>query len=143
MKNNKEVIRELSKEQAKKLGLGNKTTNVLAFMVARKVRHPEEKMDELAVYAQKQMKKIDPRYTERQKDNFLVELEAELDEVKTENLEDESLIRNGKPIANIVKSMAKNVFDALEKIAEEECWGVIGEKWGSAPFFLDFLSKKY
>ena len=121
MKNNKEVIRELSKEQAKKLGLGNKTTNVLAFMVARKVRHPEEKMDELAVYAQKQMKKIDPLYTERQKDNFLVELEAELDEVKTENLEDESLIRNGNPIANIVKSMAKNVFDALEKIAEEEC----------------------
>ena len=120
MKNNKEVIRELSKEQAKKLGLGNKTTNVLAFMVARKVRHPEEKMDELAVYAQKQMKKIDPQYTERQKDNFLVELEAELDEVKTENLEDESLIRNGKPIANIVKSMAKNVFDELEKIAEEE-----------------------
>lgn len=120
MKNNKEVIRELSKEQAKKLGLGNKTTNVLAFMVARKVRHPEEKMDELAVYAQKQMKKIDPLYTERQKDNFLVELEAELDEVKTENLEDESLIRNGNPIANIVKSMAKNVFDELEKIAEEE-----------------------
>ena len=120
MKNNKEVIRELSKEQAKKLGLGNKTTNVLAFMVARKVRHPEEKMDELAVYAQKQMKKIDPQYTERQKEKFLVELEAELDEVKTENLEDESLIRNGKPIANIVKSMAKNVFDALEKIAEEE-----------------------
>lgn len=120
MKNNKEVIRELSKEQAKKLGLGNKTTNVLAFMVARKVRHPEEKMDELAVYAQKQMKKIDPLYKERQKDNFLVELEAELDEVKTENLEDESLIRNGNPIANIVKSMAKNVFDELEKIAEEE-----------------------
>ena len=120
MKNNKEVIRELSKEQAKKLGLGNKTTNVLAFMVARKVRHPEKKMDELAVYAQKQMKKIDPLYTERQKDNFLVELEAELDEVKTENLEDESLIRNGNPIANIVKSMAKNVFDELEKIAEEE-----------------------
>ena len=120
MKNNKEVIRELSKEQAKKLGLGNKTTNVLAFMVARKVRHPEEKMDELAVYAQKQMKKIDPLYTERQKDNFLVELEAELDEVKTENLEDESLIRNGNPIATIVKSMAKNVFDELEKIAEEE-----------------------
>ena len=120
MKNNKEVIRELSKEQAKKLGLGNKTTNVLAFMVARKVRHPEEKMDELAVYAQKQMKKIDPLYTERQKDNFLVELEAELDEVKTENLEDESLIRNGNPIANTVKSMAKNVFDELEKIAEEE-----------------------
>ena len=120
MKNNKEVIRELSKEQAKKLGLGNKTTNVLAFMVARKVRHPEEKMDELAVYAQKQMKKIDPLYTERQKDNFLVELEAELDEVKTENLEVESLIRNGNPIANIVKSMAKNVFDELEKIAEEE-----------------------
>lgn len=49
MKNNKEVIRELSKEQAKTLGLGTKTTNVLAFMVARKVRHPEEKMDELAV----------------------------------------------------------------------------------------------
>lgn len=120
MKNNKEVIRELSKEQAKTLGLGTKTTNVLAFMVARKVRHPEEKMDELAVYAQKQMNKIDPRYTERQKDNFLVELEAELDEVKTENLEDESLIRNGNPIANIVKSMAKNVFDELEKIAEEE-----------------------
>lgn len=48
------------------------------------------------------------------------ELEADLDEVKTENLEDESLIRNGKPIANIVKSMAKNVFDELEKIAEEE-----------------------
>lgn len=120
MKNNEELIRELSKEQAKKLGLGNKTTNVLAFMVARKVRHPEEKMDELAVYAQKQMKKIDPLYTERQKDNFLVELEAELDEVKTENLEDESLIRNGNPIANIVKSMAKNVFDELEKIAEEE-----------------------
>lgn len=47
MKNNKEVIRELSKEQAKTLGLGTKTTNVLAFMVARKVRHPEEKMDEL------------------------------------------------------------------------------------------------
>ncbi len=120
MENNEEVIRELSKEQAKTLGLGTKTTNVLAFMVARKVRHPEEKMDELAVYAQKQMKKIDPQYTERQKEKFLVELEAELDEVKTENLEDESLIRNGKPIANIVKSMAKNVFDELEKIAEEE-----------------------
>ncbi len=120
MKNNKEVIRELSKEQAKTLGLGTKTTNVLAFMVARKVRHPEEKMDELAVYAQKQMNKIYPPYTERQKDNFLIELEAELDEVKTENLEDESLIRNGNPIANIVKSMAKNVFDELEKIAEEE-----------------------
>ena len=120
MENNEEVIRELSKEQAKTLGLGTKTTNVLAFMVARKVRHPEEKMDELAVYAQKQMKKIDPQYTERQKEKFLVELEAELDEVKTENLEDESLIRNGKPIANIVKSMAKNVFDELEKISEEE-----------------------
>ena len=120
MENNEEVIRELSKEQAKTLGLGTKTTNVLAFMVARKVRHPEEKMDELAVYAQKQMKKIDPQYTERQNEKFLVELEAELDEVKTENLEDESLIRNGKPIANIVKSMAKNVFDELEKIAEEE-----------------------
>lgn len=121
MKNNKEVIRELSKEQAKTLGLGTtKTTNVLAFMVARKVRHPEEKMDELAVYAQKQMNKIYPPYMERQKDNFLEELEADLDEVKTENLEDESLIRNGKPIANIVKSMAKNVFDELEKIAEEE-----------------------
>lgn len=120
MENNEEVIRELSKEQAKTLGLGTKTTYVLAFMVARKVRHPEEKMDELAVYAQKQMKKIDPQYTERQKEKFLVELEAELDEVKTENLEDESLIRNGKPIANIVKSMAKNVFDELEKIAEEE-----------------------
>lgn len=89
-------------------------------MVARKVRHPEEKMDELAVYAQKQMNKIYPPYMERQKDNFLEELEADLDEVKTENLEDESLIRNGKPIANIVKSMAKNVFDELEKIAEEE-----------------------
>ena len=112
MKNNKEVIRELSKEQAKTLGLGTKTTNVLAFMVARKVRHPEEKMDELAVYAQKQMNKIYPPYMERQKDNFLEELEADLDE--------ESLIRNGKPIANIVKSMAKNVFDELEKIAEEE-----------------------
>ena len=120
MKNNKEVIRELSKEQAKTLGLGTKTTNVLAFMVARKVRHPEEKMDELAVYAQKQMNKIYPPYMERQKDNFLEELEADLDEVKTENFEDESLIRNGKPIANIVKSMAKNVFDELEKIAEEE-----------------------
>lgn len=120
MKNNKEVIRELSKEQAKTHGLGTKTTNVLAFMVARKVRHPEEKMDELAVYAQKQMNKIYPPYMERQKDNFLEELEADLDEVKTENLEDESLIRNGKPIANIVKSMAKNVFDELEKIAEEE-----------------------
>ena len=120
MKNNKEVIRELSKEQAKTLGLGTKTTNVLAFMVARKVRHPEEKMDELAVYAQKQMNKIYPPYMERQKDNILEELEADLDEVKTENLEDESLIRNGKPIANIVKSMAKNVFDELEKIAEEE-----------------------
>lgn len=120
MKNNKEVIRELSKEQAKTLGLGTKTTNVLDFMVARKVRHPEEKMDELAVYAQKQMNKIYPPYMERQKDNFLEELEADLDEVKTENLEDESLIRNGKPIANIVKSMAKNVFDELEKIAEEE-----------------------
>lgn len=120
MKNNKEVIRELSKEQAKTLGLGTKTTNVLAFMVARKVRHPEEKMDELAVYAQKQMNKIYPPYMERQKDNFLEELEADLDEVKTENLEDESLIRNWKPIANIVKSMAKNVFDELEKIAEEE-----------------------
>ena len=120
MKNNKEVIRELSKEQAKTLGLGTKTTNVLAFMVARKVRHPEEKRDELAVYAQKQMNKIYPPYMERQKDNFLEELEADLDEVKTENLEDESLIRNGKPIANIVKSMAKNVFDELEKIAEEE-----------------------
>ena len=120
MKNNKEVIRELSKEQAKTLGLGTKTTNVLAFMVARKVRQTEEKMDELAVYAQKQMNKIYPPYMERQKDNFLEELEADLDEVKTENLEDESLIRNGKPIANIVKSMAKNVFDELEKIAEEE-----------------------
>ena len=120
MKNNKEVIRELSKEQAKTLGLGTKTTNGWALMVARKVRHPEEKMDELAVYAQKQMNKIYPPYMERQKDNFLEELEADLDEVKTENLEDESLIRNGKPIANIVKSMAKNVFDELEKIAEEE-----------------------
>ena len=89
-------------------------------MVARKVRHPEEKMDEFAVYAQKQMNKIYQPYMERQKDNFLEELEADLDEVKTENLEDESLIRNGKPIANIVKSMAKNVFDELEKIAEEE-----------------------
>lgn len=77
-------------------------------------------MDELAVYAQKQMNKIYPPYMERQKDNFLEELEADLDEVKTENLEDESLIRNGKTIANIVKSMAKNVFDELEKIAEEE-----------------------
>lgn len=66
------------------------------------------------------MNKIYPPYMERQKDNFLEELEADLDEVKTENLEDESLIRNGKPIANIVKSMAKNVFDELEKIAEEE-----------------------
>lgn len=120
MKNNKEVIRELSEEQAKTLGLGTKTTNVLAFMIARKVRHPEEKMDELAVYAQKQMKKIYPQYMERQKNKFLDELEEELDKVKTENLEDERLIRNGKPIANIVKNMAKNVFDELEKIAEEK-----------------------
>ena len=66
------------------------------------------------------MNKIYPPYMERQKDNFLEELEADLDEVKTENLEDESLIRNGKPIANIVKNMAKNVFDELEKIAEED-----------------------
>lgn len=43
MKNNKEVIRELSKEQAKTLGLGTKTTNVLAFMVARKVRHQKKR----------------------------------------------------------------------------------------------------
>ena len=57
---------------------------------------------------------------ERQKNKFLDELEEELDKVKTENLEDERLIRNGKPIANIVKNMAKNVFDELEKIAEEK-----------------------
>lgn len=120
MKINKELIRELSENQAETLGLGSKTTKVLAFMIARKVRHPEEKMDKIAVYAQKQMKKIYPQYMERQKDSFLEELEEELDEIKSENLADEKLISNGKPIANIVKSMAKTVFDELEKMAEEE-----------------------
>ena len=135
MKNNKEVIRELSKEQAKTLGLGTKTTNVLAFMVARKVRHPEEKMDELAVYAQKQMNKIYPPYMERQKDNFLEELEADLDEVKTENLEDESLIRNGKPIANIVKSMAKNVLTNWKKSQRRKMLRCNWRKMGQCPIF--------
>lgn len=61
--NNKKLIFDAAYAEVAKLGLNSYETQYIAKMVLRKVRHPEEKVDQIAKRVERKMSKI-YRHTE-------------------------------------------------------------------------------
>ena len=110
---NKELIFNVALDEVEQLGLDKYHTKFLANMVARKVRHPEEKMQVLAKKTMKKMPKLYPK-----KDLVQVSTEKCLDQLEIA-LNDSSLVPedwlSGQTVSHVVKKLASKVVDVLNE----------------------------
>lgn len=105
MNEKQKAVYDAAFEEAKKLRIGKYHTEFIAYMIYRKVRHPKEKMDVLAVKAMNHMAKKRKNCIKTSAVKSLEALEEALD--GSSKIPDELFA--GKPVANIVKKLAKNV----------------------------------
>lgn len=104
MNKEKKAIFDAALDEAKKLKIGNCHTEFIAYMIYRKVRHPKAKMD---VLAEKAMDYMNKKRKSLKIDKFK-SLEA-LEEALDGSAKVPEDIFNGKPVANIVETLAENI----------------------------------
>lgn len=128
MNKEKKAIYDAALDEAKKLKIGNYHTEFIAYMVYRNIKHPTEKMDVLAEKAMDYMNKK-RKSLKTGKFKSLEALEEALD--GSAKVPDELFA--GKPVANVVKALAKKVIEKLGTEAES-CKDKEWKKWSTAPF---------
>lgn len=106
---NKELIYATAFAEVKKFGLSNDDTDFLANMVLRKIRHPEEKMDKIAM---KVMQKISKKHRKLaiSASKCLEHLHEELD--MSDQVPEEW--KSGKVVSRFVKKIAGIVIETLD-----------------------------
>lgn len=112
--NPKELIYNTALAEVVKLHLDDYHTLFLANMVLRKIRHPEEKMDEISSKVMKKMTKI------YKKKKNVIELSASksLDKLEEKLEECKGIPENmyaGKTVSNVVKGLCKKVLERLDE----------------------------
>lgn len=135
MNKEKKAIFDAALDEAKKLKIGNYHTEFIAYMVYRIIKHPTEKMDVLAEKAMDYMNKK-RKSLKRGKFKSLEALEEALD--GSTKVPDELFA--GKPVANVVKALAKNVIEKLgteAEICKDKEW----KNGALLHFFLTFGQK--
>ena len=112
--NSKEIIYNIALAEVVNLHLDDYHTLFLAQMVLRKIRHPEEKMDEISFKVMRKMSKL----YKKKKDVLELSAEKSLDNLE-EKLEDCQAIPEclyaGKTVSNVVKYLVQKVLDILEE----------------------------
>lgn len=112
MKNNKMLLYNAALEETEKLKLDKYHERFLAEMVVRKLRHPEEKMDKIAVKAMKEMVKNYPKKN-------LVEVSASKSLDNLEAALNNSLVPvewlTGYTVSHVVKKLSEKVFQELSE----------------------------
>lgn len=111
--NNKELIYAVAFAEAKKLGIDNYNTQFLANMVLRKIRHPEEKMNEIATKVMNKMCKIykNKKIVAVSSSKCLDQLQEKLD--SSDNVPEE--LKNGKVVSRVVKKLAAEIIENLDE----------------------------
>ena len=117
---NKKKIYDAAFAELSKLGIRTYDTQYLANMVLRKIRHPEEKMDEISKHVERKMAKI-YRHTELRSEMRLNLLQEALDASETISedwLRDLTVSRTVKEIAaKVIKTLDQEEFDKEKKEA--------------------------
>lgn len=82
MKNNKMMYQELAQDKIEplKAALGAKTSKALVYFITRKLEHPEEKINDMASDCQEYMEKVIAGYMRRNGEDFLNEMEIDLED---------------------------------------------------------------
>ena len=111
--NNKKLLFEITLEEVKSLKLDKYHTRFLTEMVLRKLRHPEEKMDEIATKTMKEMKKNygKKNLVEVSSAKSLDQLEAALN--NSEKVPAEWL--SGQTVSHVIKKLAGKVIEIADK----------------------------
>ena len=135
MNKEKKAIFDAALDEAKKLKIGNYHTEFIAYMVYRNIKHPTEKMDVLADKAMDYMNKK-RKSLKTGKFKSLEALEEALD--GSAKVPDELFA--GKPVANVVKALAKKVIEKLGTEAES-CKDKEWKNGALLHFFLTFGQK--
>ena len=116
MKKNKMIFQELAQEKIDPLKseLGTKTSKALVYFITRKLEHPEEKINEMASGCQEYMEKVFSGYMRRNGEDFLNELEIDLEKHLFGKFDiPKEIFYNGHPVSNLVKMYSKEIFDKL------------------------------
>lgn len=112
--NPKELIYNAALAEVVNLQLDDYHTLFLANMVLRKIRHPEEKMDEISSRVMKKMTKIYKKkknVIELSSSKSLDKLEEKLEECP--NIPEGMFA--GKTVSNVVKALCKKVLERLDE----------------------------
>ena len=123
MEKNNMIFQELAQGKIAplKAELGTKTSAALVYFITRKLEHPEEKINEMASDCQEYMEKVFPGYMRRNGEDFLNEMEMDLEKhlLGKYNIPKDTFY-NGHPVANLVKMYSKEIFEELLENSSEQ-----------------------
>ena len=123
MKNNKMMYQELAQDKIEplKAALGAKTSKALVYFITRKLEHPEEKINDMASDCQEYMEKVIAGYMRRNGEDFLNEMEIDLEAHLFGKYDiPKEVFNNGHPVSNLVKMYSKEIFDELLENSSED-----------------------
>lgn len=107
--NNKKLIFDAAYAEVAKLGLNSYETQYIAKMVLRKVRHPEEKVDQITKRVERKMSKI-YRHTELSTTKRLDILQDSIDGA---NIPEEW--QRGQIVSTSIKALAAKVIEKIDQ----------------------------